>query len=1527
MQEISGRDKEAIKAELAGVIYKNPEGAWEPVDQYLSGNVKAKLAIARKAAARDPAYQGNVDALEKVQPADIEAVDISVRLGSPWVPPEDVSAFIESILKAKPTSLHYTAAIPKWFLTMPHTGTNEMRTVWGAITEDDHGGKHGWDAVDIIGSVLNNTPILVRENHGTKDEPHWVTLDAETRLAQQKAEDIRIKFGSWLWEDQTRRERLVRKYNDTYNTNVLRVFDGSHLTLPGTNPAIQLTPNKKHAVWRMVQDKAVLLDHVVGSGKTFTTAAGFMELRRLGLMKKGIVVVPNHLVKQWRDEWYALYPNANVLAATEQDFDKENRQRLFSRIATGDWDAVIVPHTSFTKIGMPADVQHEILSEQINDLTDAIEELKRDKKGRDPSVRQMEKVRERMKERMERLSQTGEKDQAVTFDELGIDGMAVDEAHLFKNLFYYTQMRGVAGLGDPSGSQRAFDLFVKSRYLNKINGRTIFATGTPVSNSLVEMFTMQRYMSYDDLKARGVHHLDSWAGVYGNITQVWEIDPSGQGSRLATRFAKFVNLPELMTSYRTFADVLTMTDLQEQFQANEGKRYPVPRIKGGKPQNFVADRSPGQEWFFGVQEPVLDEDGKPVLDDKGRPRKAWNEGSILHRIENMPKDPHEDNMLKVTNDARFAGLDLRTMLPGSPDFKDSKINHAVANIVRIYKAWGDDLGTQLVFLDLSKPAGKKAAKAAPAPVAPAEEGGEAEEKQTVSMDELLAERVKFSVYDDVKAKLIAAGIPEREIAFIHDANTSEQKRTLFGKVNRGEIRVLMGSTAKMGAGTNAQRRLVGLHHLDAPWRPSDLEQREGRIIRRGNSLYDRDPDGFEVEIVRYATKQTYDTRMWQLLEHKARAIEQIRRGAITSRTTEDVDGEAANAAEMKAAASGNPLIMEEIKLRTNVQKLEGLEQASKRQRFALESQARRLEQAPERVMQVKKRIEPFIAARQPKPEKGFVYTTEDGQKITDANKLAGPLMEGIKAAVTNQQRAPAGEYRGLHLTFVAYGSLANPAIDVVATVGPHATGDAAVHAQDRYSLTTYMKGQEFSASGFLTRLDNAYEHFEERIADAEKQAAREQAELVKVKAELAKPWERADELERARAEHRRVLALIDAGETGEESMPVVPPPGGNMDPVAMNADGLRSLLTSAPESEYAGGTPVADVQAVVDRVAKSVRNIATGGVKVVEVADQLPPRLRDYLYSQNVPDTVEGLFDPVTQSIYLIAHNIDSPAGAQFVVYHELFGHYGLRGFFGNRLDSVLGGIWMKNANVRKEAAALTRKFGYGQTLATEEALANMAGRGIVFTDLKRLIAAMQKALREMGFDAVADFLERLSDAEALELLAQARAWVIAKDEPHVFAGGMEPAYKRSDAPGFDEWIEGTAVVDAAGKPKTVFRGEWGGRPGRNPFINTRMGTPTFTDVPDLASAYAVGANDLMPEERYTGNARVGMYYLAIKNPADLGPNSLVSVGALRSVLKVGKAITGAEFQGVIKDIQRWRGLQREDDDVADIERAVNVNP
>lgn len=1520
MAAISGLDQETLKDALGGLVFRNPAGGWETNDKYLSGNVKAKLVAARKAAATDPGYQGNVEALERVQPADIEAVDISARLGSPWIPASDVKDFIKHLLNVD-AQVSHAGSLAKWIVQIPRNNSNEMEQVWGAITKDEGGRRHGWDAADIIGAVLNNTPVIVKENHGTAIEPQWVVLEAETRLAQQKADDIRNAFNTakgagWLWDDQARRERLARKYNDTFNTNVVRIFDGKHLTLPGTNPAIELTPNKKHAVWRMVQDNNVLLDHVVGSGKTFTIAAGFMELRRLGLMKKGLVVVPNHLVKQWRDEWYALYPNANVLAATEQDFDRDHRQRLFSRIATGDWDAVIVPHSSFVKIGMPEDMQQEVLNEQINDITDAIDELKKSKKGEGFSVRQMEKARERIKERIERLSAgTGRKDQAVNFAELGIDGLAVDEAHLFKNLFYYTQMRGVAGLGDPNGSARAFDLFVKSRYISKLGGRMIFATGTPISNSLVEMFTMQRYMAYADMKARGIHHLDSWAGVYGKIAQVWEIDPSGQGSRLSNRFAKFVNLPELLTSYRSFADVLTMDHLHKQFQERLGKPFPVPKIKGGKPELVIAKRSPAQARFFGVEEDVVDPETSEVRkDDNGRPVKQWNEGSILYRIENMPKDPRIDNMLKVTNDARHAGLDLRTLFPKGGDFAGSKINQAVDRILKLWKAWDGDRGTQLVFLDLSKPSGVKI----PHPVirAPAAAGEVPEDVPSISMDELLAEGSKFSVYDDMRAKLIKAGMPAHEIAFIHEAHTSEQKKKLFAKVNRGEVRVLFGSTAKMGAGTNVQKRLVGLHHIDAPWRPSDLEQRDGRAIRQGNDLYKRDPDGFEMALLRYGTENSYDTRMWQLIEHKARGIQDIRTGNITARETEDVDGEAANAGEMKAAVSGNPLIMDEIKMRAEVQKLEGLEQAYKRQRFSLQAKATQLAEADTRVEKAKERMAPYFAARKPKPKEGFTFTTHEGNQVTTPGTLAGPLTDRIKSTIEAKGDNPfagqdiyLGQFRGIYLW--GHRSPFSDFVDILGTTAKKMDKDTTY-----MTLTEYGKGMEFSPGGFITRMDNAIDKFEEVVTHAEEKAHLEKLEAKKVAAELEKPWDKASDLERARAEHRRVLAQIDAG--GKPAAPaaeVRPPPGGDMKPAASRSLGLRKFMSSGQTTNEAG-IPAEQLKAVVDRVTPGVKAVASGGVQIVQLADQLPEHIRNFLLADGSMDTTEGLYDQRTNKVYLIASNIESEERAEFVIFHELFGHYGMRGFFGKKLDGVLADIWIKNANVRREAAALTAKFGYSQTLATEEALANMAGRGETFGGLRQFILAMQRELRAMGFTKLADFLEGLSDAEAMEIVAQARHYAKVEERIHIAPRGVMEAYafKRYEPKEFSGWFQGSKIVNKDGSAKKVYRGEWGPGAGRNPFQNTSFiaNTPTFTDVPDIAQAYATSPNyRAFGDEADRG--RVGFYYLAIKNPITLSTDEdVVEIGDLRK--KLGDKVSATQFAALLKDIGQ-RGQWRFDGD------------
>jgi N12 class adenine-specific DNA methylase/predicted RNA methylase len=1144
MAQLYGNSEDDIRAELKGVIYDDPKMGPVTADLYLSGNVKKKLAEAREAAKSDPKFRVNVEALEKVQPADVPAVDIDVRLGTPWVPASDMADFVESLLEVRPDSISYQPSVAKWVMRMGTRDTTPFTSTWGARTD----ARESWYANQIIEATMNSTPIVIRRNIGTSAEPHYIVLEQETDAARAKGEQIAAKFKEWVFADQTRRERLARLYNDKYNTDILWEPDGSHLTLPGTNPAIQLTPNKKHSVWRMIQNRNTLLDHVVGSGKTFTIAAAVMEKRRLGISRKPMIVVPNHLVRQWRDEWYALYPNANILATTKDDFKKENRQRLFAKIATGDWDAVIVAHSAFSKIAMPRDELLYILNEQITAISSAIEQLKKEG-GEGYTVRQLEQMKERLKDKQKRnLDKHRVKDSFIDFSEMGVDDLSVDEAHEFKNLAYYSGLRNVTGLGNPEGSGKAFDLFVKTRYLQKKNGRVTFATGTPVSNSLVEMFTMQRYLDHDGLVDRGIVYLDSWAGVHGDIANVWEVHPSGNGYRLATRFAQFVNLAELITQYRKFAEVITQQDMID-MAAKAGKKYPIPKVAGGRPKLHVAPRSSLQANFFGLPEFVRDGQGniafeqkknekgealyadekktKPLY-DPDKPRLQYNKDSILWKYENlkelMRSSNGKINALSITNEARKAGLDYRLIDAGAEDYKGSKINVAIGEILRIYKKWEADKGTQLVFCDLSTPKG-----AAPAaPITEVENGAEV----VVNMDELLADSSGFSVYDDIKAKLIAQGIPEREIAFIHDAKTDIQKQKLFARVNRGEVRVLLGSTFKMGAGTNVQKRLVGLHHLDAPWRPSDLEQREGRIVRQGNELYQRDPDGFEVEIHRYATEKTYDTRMWQIIQHKAAGIEQLRKGQLGMRRMEDIAGEAANAADMKAAASGNPLIAEEIKLRDRVKKLGNLQDAWRRGRYDLERRVGLLKAAPERMEAWRAETRKLIAARLPKPEKdATIMTGPTGEAIKDGQGITREVAGAMKAAKEKNRIQDVGTYRGfaVRVDHNDFFERMNIRLGVPGTKSDPRQGWGEV-------ASDYGRDDQFSASGFLTRLDNWIDALEKRIEDANQQEARAAKDLAKAEVELAKPFDQAAEFEETRERHRKVQAeLLKQGGSVEMS--------------------------------------------------------------------------------------------------------------------------------------------------------------------------------------------------------------------------------------------------------------------------------------------------------------------------------------------------------------------------------------------------------
>ncbi len=1102
MQSLCGRTGDELAAELRGLMYLNPAtGAWEVADHYLTGEVKEKLKGAQAAAKDDHRFRENAEALLAVQPPDLDPVDIAVQLGSTWVPPEVVADFGRHLFGPHSVGeLGYHPALGSWVLDFNsfHIDFTLASSTWG--TDRYHG-------QDLFAAVLNNTPIRVMDEVG-RDENNKPVLkqnDAETAAANQKAEEIKQAFVDWVWLDQKRRESLARLYNDRFNTHVPRKYDGSHLDLPGASLNIQLRPHQKDAIWRGIQDGTALFDQVVGSGKTWTVVGAIMESRRMGLLKKPMVVVPNHLLHQWQDAFYTLYPQANVLVATKDDFKKENREKLFAKVATGDWDAVVVAHSSFKKIGLPPETLHKILTEQSDDLAEAIEEAKRES-GHRVLVKEMEKTREKLQAMMNRRADTGAKDKAVTFADLGVDALFVDESQNFKNLFITTKMRNVAGLGNLSGSQKAFDLFVKCRYLQEQNrGRGVFfATGTPISNTIAEMFTVQRFLQYPELKAKGLAHFDSWASTFGQVVAGWELDATGVGYRLNNRFAKFQNVPELLRMYRTVADVITNSDL---VRNNGGKSF-TPKVKGGKPQNVVVPRSELQARYMGVQSQSVDDRGRPMFFDNGGPVMQWNEGSIIYRMEHLPKDPRVDNPLCITNDARKAGLDYRLIDPKAPDFEGSKVNAAAGRIFDIWQKWNKEKGTQLVFCDLSTP---KAGKNIPLAVVPPE-GAEPDEAPSISMDDILAESSQFSVYDDLKAKLMERGIPADQIRFIHEANTDAQKARLFDDVNQGRVRVLIGSTAKMGAGTNVQQRLVALHHLDAPWKPSDLEQREGRIIRQGNLFHERAPEGFEVEIFRYATEKTYDARMWQTIQGKAEGIEQFRKGDLDARIIEDVAGEAANAAEMKAAATGNELIFTQVRLAAELKKLEGIHASFQRGQYQLEARIAYLEKAPERtaieicgwkqeidLRDVNTTKEPCFAAA------GRIYGPKERDRLLEV------VRKSMEIAVESKAPTPVGQYRGFKVS-----------------VAQLATGEC------RFTLTgktnsyspdslKYGHGNNFHINGFFQRMDNYLARFEGFIQDIEQSAQRRARELKTAQKSHGQPFPHQARLESLRQDNREVL--------------------------------------------------------------------------------------------------------------------------------------------------------------------------------------------------------------------------------------------------------------------------------------------------------------------------------------------------------------------------------------------------------------------
>ena len=1098
MAILVGKSEEEVKQELTGtLVFENPETQkYEIADKYLTGNVRKKLAIAKKAAADNPQYQMNIQALEKAMPKDIEPADISVHFGSTWIPEEDMKQFINEVIGEMPwnkNELHYLPELGKWAVNIGFYNSSVNKYVYG--TEE-------YPASKIIKSLLENTNIKEMKDSDQKDEkgkPIRIVDTEATAAAMEKAEKIQTAFNTWIWSDEDRRNRLAKLYNEKFNTHVPVRYDGSHVELIGASHGIQLREHQKNAIWRAMQEGTALFDHVVGAGKTFEAIGTVMESKRLGLMKKPMITVPNHLVYQWRDEFYKLYPDANILVAEKKDYKKENRERLFGKIATGNWDAVIIPHTSFMFLEMPKEYLDKFYQSEIDQLETALKHI--DKKDNKLTVKQLEKQKEKIIESQRKVFENGNKSKNVDFSDLGVDALFVDEAHEFKNLKLLTSL-SVSGLGTREGSKKAMDLYTKCRYIQEQNnGKGVyFLTGTPISNSISEVYTMQKYMQTDVLEEKGIIHFDAWASTFGRITSNWELDATGVNYALKSRFANFDNVPELLSMYRTFADVVTRSDIEEQQKKNHEKSLTPPLFED-KPINIVVERSPLQAEYM---------------------------DSIIHRMEHLPKDTRIDNPLKITNDARKAGLDYRLIDPNAPDFENSKVNVCADKIYQIWQDTMVDKGTQLVFCDLSTPKGftkqdLKKSKIKDDETEQEDNEQEQDNEDIFDMDELLSLNSNFSVYDDLKKKLIAKGIPENEIAFIHDAKTELKKEKLFHNVKTGNVRVLLGSTRMMGSGMNVQERLVAAHHLDAPWRPSDLEQCNGRIIRQGNELYEKDPDNFKIQIYNYATKQTYDARMWQTIEYKSAAIEQFRKGDILQRSIEDVQSEAANAAEMKAAASGNPLILLEVGYKAEVKKLEALYNQFLKNQHSFEKRISYLKKADERIALIQEKHDKACVVR----DKNKIEQPEivvNGQLVTAENSSV--LATAIKAGVQETQalftsKPVIGVYRGFEVKMQNAPCNGEKGFKFVLSMpdgGEYSPQNLAYKEKDTFSL-----------SGFFTRLDN----FLEKGLDEEFQTEKaifenEKKELAAVQQSLRTvKFEQMDELEVARHNHNAVLRELN----------------------------------------------------------------------------------------------------------------------------------------------------------------------------------------------------------------------------------------------------------------------------------------------------------------------------------------------------------------------------------------------------------------
>lgn len=1060
MTQLTGQTAEQLQAALGGLVFENPNGGgWETAEQYLSGDVRTKLEEAQAAAQTDTRFTGHVTALEAVQPETIPIQDVDIRLGANWVPVETYRAFLGEMLGDHGVLVSYNAPLAEWRVRA--TGSVENITTWGVENLPGH---------TVAESVMNfrQPRIFTEDAEGNR------VVDPQATLAlREKMQRLRTTFQEWVLTHPAIATDLEARYNRQMNHLVKRQYDGSHLELPGLSPAMQPRPHQKNAVWRAIQDGTALFAHAVGAGKTLALTSTAMELRRLGLANKPMILVPNHLINQWPAEILRYYPGAKILAATKQDLEPANRQLFFGRIATGDWDAVVIPYSAFGFLPVSDDFFNRMLQEQIDILETFLYDYTQEYGKRDPKVKDLERAKKKLEGQLKKRRDTEKQTKLLTFEELGVDTLLIDEIHNFKNLYFTTKMTRVTGLGG-GDAKRAFDMYTKVRYLQQLtNGRGVFgATGTPISNTLAEAYTLMRYFMPQTMHAMGVEHFDAWAAAFADTVTRVEVSPTGAGFAPRTSFSKFRNMPELLHMLEQRLDIQTESMLQ----------LPKPTLAGGQPM-------------------VVSVPASETL-------KAYVE-SLLKRAQNLPRDPRLDNMLAITSDGRKAALDIRMVLPNAPEPAQTKTKELVSRVAQIWRDTTAERSTQLVFLDMGTPQ-----------AADTKDGATSEEE---TADQLAAtegvsaadEQLRTSVYEDIRQKLMTSGIPREEIAFIHDANTDAKRIALFLKVRSGQIRVLLGSTARMGEGMNVQDRLIALHHLDAPWRPSDIAQREGRILRQGN----RHP---EVQVYRYVTEGSFDAYMWQTLERKQRAFGQVMDGTAGMRTMDDLgDARLNNFAEATAAASGNPLVLEKHQIEMQMATMEAARSEAQKERFRVRRQLASLPHQRESTEQSIAKLQEAVATYQQAKRGGQFRMTLGKHVYTDPETAGTRLLDvaaRMAAAPVETPRTVLGSYLGYEVFALNKGprkdasGVEKPDVSFlgIALPGLHTLVD--ITAANPQPVET------------VNRFNRLFERLTQDIAREQAHLARLDADELALQQQVDAPLPYADELETLAARHREILA-------------------------------------------------------------------------------------------------------------------------------------------------------------------------------------------------------------------------------------------------------------------------------------------------------------------------------------------------------------------------------------------------------------------